>query len=48
METKTRKRKTFMDLLLEQHIQNQTLTEEDVREEVDTFLFGVKIFNLKE
>lgn len=34
-----RKRKALMDLLLDVHLNNQTFTEEDVREEVDTFAF---------
>ncbi|XP_054715982.1 cytochrome P450 4V2-like [Uloborus diversus] len=34
-----RKRKALMDSLLEQHVQNGNLSEEDIREEVDTFAF---------
>ncbi|GFT97852.1 cytochrome P450 4c3 [Nephila pilipes] len=34
-----RKRMALMDLLLEHHIRTKTLTEEDIREEVDTFAF---------
>ncbi|GIX85776.1 cytochrome P450 4V2 [Caerostris darwini] len=34
-----RKRKALMDLLLEHHLQTKDLTEEDIREEVDTFAF---------
>ncbi|GFT35166.1 cytochrome P450 4V2 [Nephila pilipes] len=34
-----RKRKALMDVLLEHHIQMKDLTEEDIREEVDTFAF---------
>ncbi|XP_054714947.1 cytochrome P450 4V2-like [Uloborus diversus] len=38
-EMARRKRKALMDVLLEHHIQNKSLTEEDIREEVDTFAF---------
>ncbi|KAG8177135.1 hypothetical protein JTE90_012016 [Oedothorax gibbosus] len=38
-ESEKRKRKPLMDLLLEHHINSQDLTEEDIREEVDTFTF---------
>ncbi|KAF8782456.1 Cytochrome P450 4c3 like protein [Argiope bruennichi] len=34
-----RKRMALMDLLLEHHIKTKDLTEEDIREEVDTFAF---------
>ncbi|KAF8783292.1 Cytochrome P450 4c3 like protein [Argiope bruennichi] len=34
-----RKRMALMDLLLEHHIQTKDLTEEDIREEADTFAF---------
>ncbi|XP_054706474.1 cytochrome P450 4c3-like [Uloborus diversus] len=34
-----KKRETFMDLLLNLHIDGESLSEEDIREEVDTFMF---------
>ncbi|XP_065365616.1 probable cytochrome P450 4d14 [Calliphora vicina] len=35
-----RKRMTFLDVLLQANIDGQPLTNEDIREEVDTFTFG--------
>ncbi|GIY76476.1 cytochrome P450 4c3 [Caerostris extrusa] len=35
------KRKALMDVILEHHLQTKDLTEEDIREEVDTFAFEV-------
>ncbi|XP_042911172.1 cytochrome P450 4V2 [Parasteatoda tepidariorum] len=35
----TKKRKALMDLLLQHHIETKELSEEDIREEVDTFAF---------
>lgn len=38
-EFRTKKRKTFMDILLDMHVNGQQLSEADIREEVDTFMF---------
>ncbi|XP_035223414.1 cytochrome P450 4c3-like [Stegodyphus dumicola] len=38
-DTGKRKRKALMDLLLEHHLETKDLSEEDIREEVDTFTF---------
>lgn len=39
MNKKTKKHLAFLDLLLDYHIQNNSLSLEDIRQEVDTFMF---------
>ncbi|GBN31109.1 Cytochrome P450 4C1 [Araneus ventricosus] len=38
-EFQSKKRKAFMDLLLDLHLDGQQLSEQDIQEEVDTFMF---------
>jgi cytochrome P450 len=42
----TKSKKAFLDLLLEARIDGRKLTQEEIRDEVDTFLFAVNDFTL--
>ncbi|GIX83786.1 cytochrome P450 4V2 [Caerostris extrusa] len=39
------KKLALMDLLLEEHFKNNSISEEEIREEVDTFTFEIEILN---
>lgn len=44
--TSGNKKLAFLDLMLHQHLIEKTMSLEDVREEVDTFMFAVSIFRI--